>query len=217
LPKASDPPLPPSASPRSFGSGGGCAFAVDPVLNATDATVYWAPDVDPGTVILTAPPLAPVITSIVPSDLNDDTARIGPDGLSIRHGRGTSEVRLFLTPGTSLESPLVALVPLGSDGLDRIEAVSRLWRAVNNRRVPADPRLTNQQRRRLRQMLRAVDGHTQGASYREIAQAIFGPARIADTSWKTSALRDVTIDLVKDGLALIAGGYRALLRRRRRQ
>jgi hypothetical protein len=65
-------------------------------------------------------------------------------------------------------------------------------------------------------MLQAVDGHTDGATYREIARAIFGSARVADTPWKTSALRDATIDLVKDGLSLVAGGYRALLRRRRR-
>jgi hypothetical protein len=109
------------------------------------------------------------------------------------------------------------LVPLGADGLDRIDAVTRLWRAVNGRKVPIDGRLTKQQRRRLRRMLQAVDGHAEGASYREIAEAIFGATRVADASWKTSALRDVTIDLVKDGLALIAGGYRALLRRRRRQ
>lgn len=65
-------------------------------------------------------------------------------------------------------------------------------------------------------MLQAVDGHTEGATYREIAEAIFGAARVDETPWKTSALRDATIDLVKDGLALIAGGYRTLLRRRRR-
>ncbi|CAL8980541.1 hypothetical protein RHODGE_RHODGE_01379 [Rhodoplanes serenus] len=66
-------------------------------------------------------------------------------------------------------------------------------------------------------MLQAVDGHNEGASYREIAEAIFGPARISEMPWKTSPLRDVTIDLVKDGLSLIDGGYRALLRRRRRR
>jgi hypothetical protein len=137
--------------------------------------------------------------------------------LSIVHGRGANAVRLFLTTDASPANPLVALIPLGADGLDRIDAVSRLWRAVNGRKVPTDARLTNQQRRRLRRMLQAVDGHTEGATYREIAEAIFGPGRIADTSWKTSAFRDVTIDLVKDGRALIAGGYRALLRRRRRQ
>src|SRR5579885_638255 len=111
---------------------------------------------------------------------------------------------------------LAALVPMGADGLDRIEAVARLWRAINGRDVPADARLTSQQRRRLRRMLQAVDGRHEGASYREIAEAIFGAARVADAPWKTSALRDATIDLVKDGLALIAGGYRSLLRRRRR-
>ncbi|MBK5956863.1 hypothetical protein CCR97_01345 [Rhodoplanes elegans] len=157
------------------------------------------------------------VESVVAPDLDASSARAGLDGLSIVHGDGASAVRLFLTIDASPANPLVALVPLGPDGLDRIDAVTRLWRAVNGRKVPIDPRLTKQQRRRLRRMLQAVDGHTEGASYREIAEAIFGAARIADTSWKTSALRDVTIDLVKDGLALIAGGYRELLRRRRRQ
>lgn len=217
MPKASDPPLPPSASPRWSGRVGGWSFAIDPSLAATNATVFWTPDVDPGTVIVTALPPAPAVRSAVPPGLDASTARAGPDGLSIVHGRGASAVRLFLTTDTSPANPLVALVPLGADGLDRIDAVTRLWRAVNGRQVPIDARLTKQQRRRLRRMLQAVDGHTEGASYREIAEAIFGPARIAETSWKTSALRDVTIDLVKDGLALIAGGYRALLRRRRRQ
>jgi hypothetical protein len=175
------------------------------------------PDVDPGTVIATAVPLVPAIESIIAPDLDGRTARSGADGLSIVHGRGTNAVRLFLTADVSPADPLVALVPLGADGLDRIEAVSRLWRGVNGRKVPPDSRLTKQQRRRLRRMLQAVDGHAEGATYREIAETLFGPARIAEASWKTSALRDVTIDLVKDGLALIGGGYRALLRRRRRQ
>lgn len=210
------PPWPPSASRRWSGRVGGCSFAIDPSLAATNATVFWTPDVDPGTVILKAVPTAPAVESAVPPDLDANTARVGADGLSIVHGRGPSAVRLFLTTDASPANPVVALVPLGADGLDRIDAVTRLWRAVNRRKVPIDARLTKQQRRRLRRMLQAVDGHTEGASYREIAEAIFGAARIADASWKTSALRDVTIDLVKDGLALIAGGYRALLRRRRR-
>jgi len=65
-------------------------------------------------------------------------------------------------------------------------------------------------------MLQAVDGRAAGASYREIAEAIYGAPRVASDPWKTSALRDATIDLVKDGLSLIAGDYRRLLRHRRR-
>lgn len=202
--------------PRRSGGAGGCAFAIDPTLDANEATVFWAPDIDPGTVILTAVPAAPPVESTVLPELDPDTARAGSDGLSIVHGRGSRSVRLLLLSDASSASPLAALVSLGADGLDRIEAVARLWRAINGRHVPADGRLTSQQRRRLRRMLQAVDGRHEGASYREIAEAIFGAARVADAPWKTSALRDATIDLVKDGLALIAGGYRSLLRRRRR-
>lgn len=202
--------------PRQSSGAGGCAFAIDPALDATEASVFWTPDIDPGTVILTAVPAAPPVESTVLPELDPDTARTGSDGLSIVHGRGSRSVRLLLLSDASPASPLVALVSLGTDGLDRIEAVARLWRAINGRRVPDDARLTSQQRRRLRRMLQAVDGRHEGASYREIAEAIFGAARVADAPWKTSALRDATIDLVKDGLALIAGGYRSLLRRRRR-
>lgn len=174
------------------------------------------PDIDPGTVILTTVPATLPVESIVLPEYDLSTARASPDGFSIVHGHGSRTVRLLLVSDASPASPLVALVSLGADGLDRIEAVARLWRAINGRRVPADARLTSQQRRRLRRMLQAVDGRHEGASYREIAEAIFGAARVADSPWKTSALRDATIDLVKDGLALIAGGYRSLLRRRRR-
>lgn len=107
-------------------------------------------------------------------------------------------------------------MPLDADSPDRLAAVNRLLRALLGRKVPRDGRLTVQQRRRARHMLRAVDGHMNGASYRDIAEAIFGPHRVADHPWKTSPLRDITMALVKDAHAMIAGGYRALLRRRHR-
>lgn len=65
-------------------------------------------------------------------------------------------------------------------------------------------------------MLQAIDGRANGATYREIADVLFGKDRVAADPWKSSALRDATMDLVKDGLAMIAGGYRTLLRHRRR-
>ena len=195
---------------------GGCNFEVPPELNATETTVFWAPEADPGTVILTALPPIPGLESVAPPDLDPDTAHNSPDGLSIIHGHGPSIVPLLLTGDVAPDSAVAALVPLGADGLDRIEAVTRLWRAFNNRPVPPDSRLTAQQRRRLRYMLQAVDGRMDGASYREIADTIYGASRVAESPWKTSALRDSTIDLVKDAFALIAGGYRKLLRHRRR-
>ena len=65
-------------------------------------------------------------------------------------------------------------------------------------------------------MLQAVDGRMNGATYREIAGVIYGVSRVASDPWKSSALRDATMDLVKDAFAMIAGGYRVLLRHRRR-
>lgn len=76
--------------------------------------------------------------------------------------------------------------------------------------------MTAYQRRRLKNMLRAVDGRMNNADYRQIAEVIFGVERVAADPWKTSSLRDAVLDLVNDGLAMINGGYRKLLRYRRR-
>lgn len=200
---------------RSWRVIGGCVFAADPSLDARDAAVFWSHDIDPGTVVFTAAPSSPSIEGTALA-IDLATARVGSDGLSALLGQGSTAIPVLVPPDAPAGAALVAVVPLGPDAIDRIEAVTRLWRALNNRSVPADPRLTAQQRRRLRNMVQAVDGHTAGATYREIAAALFGASRVADTPWKTSALRDVTIDLVKDGLSLVAGGYRSLLRRRRR-
>jgi len=76
--------------------------------------------------------------------------------------------------------------------------------------------MTRQQRGRLRLMLQACDGRSRSASYRDIAEAIFGIERVAADPWKTSPLRDRVIGLVDGGTGLIAGGYLRLFRHRRR-
>jgi hypothetical protein len=60
--------------------------------------------------------------------------------------------------------------------------------------------------------LRALDGHIDGASYRVIAEVLFGRKRIPESAWKTHELRSRTVRLVQAGIALMRGGYRALLR-----
>lgn len=125
-------------------------------------------------------------------------------------------LRAIITPDVGPSTPLAALIPLDRDSLDRIDALSRLYRALYRLPVPPDRRVTAQQRRRLKSMLRAADGRSHGASYRDIAEAIYGAASVAAYPWKTSPLRDSTMDLVRDSRAMIAGGYRKLLRHRRR-
>lgn len=150
-------------------------------------------------------------------EIDEVTTRHDPEGLSLQIGHGAASVRLLLIEGAQPGMPLSALIPMDESCPDRIAALTRLSQFLRDRPPVADERLTAQSRRRLRRMLQAVDGHLTGASYRDIANAIHGAQRVAADPWKTSALRDSTIALVKDGRALIDGGYRTLLRQRRRQ
>lgn len=182
-----------------------------------EAIVYWEPDTDPGTVILTAAlPLANIPATTLPK-VDPRATRTDPNGTSLILRSGKSTLRLLLLDEALHDAPLAALVPLDTTGLDRIEALARFWKILNDRQPISDMRLTQQRRRRLRQMLQAVDGHLDGATYRQIANAIYGTSRVAAHPWKTSTLRDSTIGLVKDGRTLINGGYRRLLQHRRRQ
>lgn len=122
-----------------------------------------------------------------------------------------------LLAGSAVEEPLAVLVPLDDDLPDRVEAMVRFWRAWCGLPPPRDPRMTAAQRRRLRLMLQATDGRGCGATYREIATALYDGDRVAAEPWKTSSVRDAVIGLVQGGAAMVAGGYRQLLRRRRRR
>lgn len=141
-------------------------------------------------------------------------ARDGPEGIYAVYPADVAIQLLFL-PGSDRHA-LVALVPIDVDLLDRVDTLTRFWRILYGRKSLPDTRLTRQQRRRLRLMLQAVDGRMNGASYREIAAAIYGEARVAADPWKTSPLRDSVIGLIEGGFAMVAGGYLNLLRHRRR-
>ncbi len=213
-----EPPLTANRSCWHSASDGGCNFAIAPTLNATQTTVTWSPELDTSAVLLTSTP------TIAPTDRNLsrllDQARAETDefGSFFHHVLPDGDaIQVLRLASVGADEPLSALIPLDPDALDRLEALLRLVQSLLGRRVAEDTRLTHQKRRRARHMLQAVDGRVNGASYREIGSVIYGRERVASEPWKTSALRDATIDLVKDGLAMIAGGYRNLLRHRRRR
>ena len=94
----------------------------------------------------------------------------------------------------------------------RTAAALRLWRATTGRAPGRDPATIPAARRdRLILALRALDGRLEEASYREIAEALFGVDRIPERGWKTHDLRDRTVRLVRYGLTTMQGGYRQLL------
>lgn len=203
---------------RTVTSDGGCSFFVRPSLNALQATIYWSPEVDTGSVVMTRLPPFLAGEDNLHADLEMAEPRQDRLGTHTTHGAGSRRYfHVVRLSGTQPDTPLAALIPLDPSGLDRVEAVARLLRTLLNRPVPRDGRLTDQQRRRIRRMLQAVDGHMEGATYREIAEVIYGVERIRSEHWKTSALRDSVIGLVRGGLSMIAGGYRQLLRHRRRK
>ncbi len=111
--------------------------------------------------------------------------------------------------------PMAALVPLDETVLLRLAGLVRLKRRLDGR--PAGPlpsawQVTARLRKRLLDMVRALDGHLEGATYREVALALYGAEAIARFPWKTSSVRGQTIRLVADAVAMMDGGYRKLLR-----
>lgn len=196
---------------------GVCSFFAPPSLNAGEGPVYWAAQADTSAVLLTHVPDILPAAGYLFTELRETAALSDEQGVHFLLETGSQTIRLVRLAGVPADIPLAALVPLDADGPDRIEAIDRLLRALQGRTVPDDRRLTSQQRRRHRHMLQATDGRRNGATYRQIADVIYGVERIRAEHWKTSALRDSVIGLVEGGLAMIAGGYRQLLHHRRQK
>jgi len=94
-----------------------------------------------------------------------------------------------------------------------LQAAHRFWSAIDGRRLGSPPlALPRQRRKRFILMIRALDAWLQGHSYREIAEGLFGKELVTGRSWRAHDLRSRIIRLVQNGLAMMRGGYRALLR-----
>jgi hypothetical protein len=127
-------------------------------------------------------------------------------------------VRFDVTLAGSVEdAALAAVIPLDDLTPDRLTALGRFWAAATGRPVPVDPRMTPQRHQRARHMLRAIDARETGVTYQAIAQHIFPQHEIDAASWVGSSIRETTIRLARDGMKLVRGGYRTLLRRPRRE
>lgn len=142
-------------------------------------------------------------------------AHSNPQGSSLAFDLGDGRTLPLLRMTIDGDGAPMALVPLGLDGFDRIEAVRRLLSSLHGRAVPPDTRLTRQQRQRQRRMLQAIDGHRAGATQQEIAQVLLHVGHFNREDWQASSARHAIASLLRDARALIAGGYRKLLRHRR--
>jgi hypothetical protein len=175
------------------------------------------PRVDPATVVVApAPKIFAEAGSI--SRLTPALRRAAVEGEHWLVSHIDDRLAAMLIDAVRADTPAAVVIPLDGDFATRAEAAARLWRLASGRPGrPSSDHLTQIQRRRLVLALRALDGHLAGATYREIARALFGTTRVpTGPSWKTHDLRDRTIRLVRMGISLMQGRYLDLLRARRR-
>jgi hypothetical protein len=147
------------------------------------------------------------------ADLAPDSVRPASDGWHAVLRIQGAQHHIWLKGAPQPGAHFAAELPFDADFPIRAHASHRLWRALSGR-PPGPPfhRLSAPRRERLAMALRALDGHMKGASYRAIAEVLFGRKCVPERAWKTHELRSQTIRLVQSGLALMRGGYRALLR-----
>lgn len=129
-------------------------------------------------------------------------------------GQGVRSLQLTVT-GASVLTPVNLLTDAVGEPR-RIDTRLTGLRALNavcaSGQIPA-PRLPDEPRlKRLRTVLQALDGWLAGASYREIAVALFGAARV-EADWRDPRdhFRDRVRRAVRRGRMLMNGGYRTFL------
>jgi hypothetical protein len=137
-----------------------------------------------------------------------------PDGrhLLLREPHGNRQ--LWVVGDLEPTVPMAAVIPFDAYVPQRLEAALHLWQQLMGSTPSPVAPLTNQQRRRLILMLRALDGWLERASYRDLAATLLDPGVRAQPrrDWLTSAARAQIIRIVKDAVHRMKGGYRDLLR-----
>ncbi|OYW67722.1 MAG: hypothetical protein B7Z40_06105 [Bosea sp. 12-68-7] len=191
---------------------GGCDFALNPRLASPEAKVVWLLSVDPRVVQLLADTTESASMTLGNPEARLD--RIADDGRHLLLGDDHYGAAAVIQAGTDATDPLMATMPLDRDLPLRVDALLRLWRIVTGQPPGKhQPELTPARSRRLSQALRAVDARGAGASRREIAQAVFGSNAVPDgVAFDDHHLKSRTGRLIRDGFAMIAGGYRKLLK-----
>ncbi len=169
----------------------------------------------PTVVLVPAPDCYPEARELAAVDLESTRASaVGADGDHIVVGDPSGDHHLWLRDVRTGQK-LAALLALDDDFRVRVLSLIRFQRSLTGRssgRPPKAWQITRRHRQRLILMVRALEGNLSDASYREIAEALFGTDAVTRYAWKTSSIRGQTIRLVKDAIGMMRGGYRKLLR-----
>lgn len=160
-------------------------------------------------------PISPLPLGLASSDRKRNAVSLDParaeDGPARLIQRRGTVFRLHILEAPGDHTPCVVL-PLDELFEVRAAAAIRLWCGLTGRSLGRNPAaLPAARRERLVLALRALDGRLDNASYRDIAEALFGSSRMPDSGWKTHDIRDRTVRLARLGFSLMQGGYRRLL------
>ncbi|QUD90422.1 DUF2285 domain-containing protein [Phenylobacterium montanum] len=139
--------------------------------------------------------------------------RIAADGRYLTFGERSDPVVAVAPAGLAASQPIAVVIALDDHFTVRLASAARLWRALTARSA-AGPKdgLTELQRQRLVLMLRALDARASGARRRDIAAALFGRSAVPPgAAFDDHHLKSRTARLIRDGQAMVAGGYRRLL------
>ncbi|PPC88767.1 MAG: hypothetical protein CTY36_16755 [Methylocystis sp.] len=188
---------------------GGFDFAADPALNATEAEIFWRPECCSSIVMLDSHPALSSMLIYAPQNWPDLRSRRSTwDGDYLILGARRRQHRLWLPGPPAPGAALAALIPFDKSTVARSAATLRFLRHIDGVSSAGAAQIHD---KRFSEMLRALDGHLAKASYRDIAQQLFGHERLNREPWKTSSIRAMTIRLVRGGIAMMRGGYRKLL------
>jgi hypothetical protein len=168
----------------------------------------------PTVVLVTAPDCYPKARELAGVDLASRTSAIYADGDHIVVEDASGDHHLWFRDVRAGQK-LAALLPLDDDFRVRVLSLIRFQRRLTGRSsgpLPKAWQITRRHRQRLTLMIRALDAHLADASYREIADVLYGAEAVTRYAWKTSSVRGQTIRLVKDAIGMMRGGYRKLLR-----
>lgn len=141
-------------------------------------------------------------------------ARVAEDGTwhGLWRSLGADHQFWLASPPPGAKTAYVVLLPLDALLEHRAEAVLRFWRTLTGRAIgERHHALPAQTRDRHILILRALDGRTDGASYRKLAETLLG-FRGNKTDWESDPRKNQARRLVADGNHFVGGGYRELLR-----
>jgi len=194
---------------------GGCAFLLDPDRSASETAIFWRPEIVASVLLIeTAPAVFRAARRLEHLNLTDATLHTQPGGGRAFLLADPGGDHHLIVSATDPTEPLAVLLPLDDRFHIRTEAALRFHRRLLGRAAGPLPRalmLTPRHRLRLTRMVRALDGRSSGATYREIAAVLFESHQRSATEWKTSSIRAQTIRLVKDAQTMVRGGYLRLL------